>query len=228
MNFGTLYIVATPIGNLEDISYRAIRILKSVSCVYAEDTRVVNKLFTKYNIDTKALSYHQHSSDVLRMEIVKRLVEGEGLAYVSDAGTPGISDPGSELVSFVLAKEPRVKVIPIPGPSAVTAALSVSGFKTTPFMFIGYFPRGKRLKTMQLLINAHCIIVFFERPSRLLRTLIYLKSQLSPHRKIFIGRELTKIYETQYRGTIANVVDEISSDIKSDKGEAVVVLDSTL
>ncbi|MFH1543128.1 MAG: 16S rRNA (cytidine(1402)-2'-O)-methyltransferase, partial [Patescibacteria group bacterium] len=151
--FGDLYIVATPIGNLEDITLRALKTLKEVNFILAEDTRVSRKLLMHYEIDIPTLSYHQHSSDSKKFEILKMLLDGKNLALITDAGTPGISDPGNELIDFILEKEPDIKIIPIPGASAITTALSVSGFKAFNYIFLGFLPKKGNTKLFEWLKN---------------------------------------------------------------------------
>jgi 16S rRNA (cytidine1402-2'-O)-methyltransferase len=256
--FGTLYIVATPIGNLEDVSLRATAILSDVDIVLAEDTRVTRKLvkFVKTydsKLKTKDLkdsllttrypqliSYHQHSSEKRKLEILRYLVEGKNIALVTDAGTPGISDPGNELIAFLLEKEPSIKVVPIPGPSAVTTALSVSGFRSDKYLFLGYFPRKKKSKVIKLikflvkpdqpLAGIKFPIVFFESSRRILKTLRYLEGELGANVQVLVARELTKIHETMYRGSIKTVTKLLDNELLSKnkiKGEIVVVVDRT-
>ena len=134
--FGKLYIVATPIGNLEDMTFRAVSTLSGVDAVLAEDTRVTGKLLKHFDIENRLLSYHHHSKDERKLEILKLLIEGKNLALVTDAGTPGISDPGNELVDFLLDKEPKIEIVPIPGASSLTAALSICGFDVSRFKFL--------------------------------------------------------------------------------------------
>ena len=148
---GTLYIVATPIGNLEDVTLRAIRVMREADLILAEDTRVTGILLKHYDIDKPILSYHQHSDEGKKLQILAELVSGKNLALVSDAGTPGISDPGNELIDYLLEKEPNIKVVPIPGPAAITAAFSASGFKANKFVFIGFLPKKKRTKLFKWL-----------------------------------------------------------------------------
>lgn len=220
---GTLFSVATPIGNLGDISKRAIDTLNSSDLILAEDTRVTRKLLTRYEIKTRVKSYHQHSGENKKLEILKHLIDGKNIALVSDAGTPGISDPGNELIDYLLDKEPKIKVVPIVGPSAITAALSVCGFNASKFTFLGFFPKRKRSKVFSNIQKEKKLVIFFESPKRLLKTLRELQDYIGEERRIFVGRELTKKFEETFRGSISDVIDEIS---KSDpRGEVVVAIE---
>jgi 16S rRNA (cytidine1402-2'-O)-methyltransferase len=220
---GTLYIVATPIGNLEDITLRALTILKEVDLILAEDTRVTRKLLMHYNIDRPLRSYFQRSSGEKKLRILSKLLEGKNVALVSDAGTPGISDPGNELIDFLLENEPNIKIVPIPGASAITAALSVSGFRADKFIFLGFFPKKKRFKLLSRLKNTKMSYAFYESPNRILRTLGELKEHVGNDRRVFVARELTKLHETLYRGKIDEVIERLSED--KIKGEIVVVVE---
>ncbi len=216
---GTLFIIATPIGNLKDITLRALETLKEVDLILAEDTRVTKKLLTHYDIDKDTLSYHQHSNDQKKNEILRLLVEGKNIALVSDAGTPGISDPGNELISFLLDKEPKIKIIPIPGASAVTTALSVSGLRADKFVFLGFLPKKKRSKLFSWLKEGEYTFCFYESPKRILKTLEVLKEEFDG--EVFVARELTKLNETLYRGKINEVKEKLQE--KPVKGEIVVI-----
>ena len=219
---GTLYIVATPIGNLEDLTFRALRILKEVDVILAEDTRVSSKLLSHYDIDTHILSYHQHSSEEKKIEILKLLLDGKNLALITDAGTPGISDPGNELIDFIFKNAPDIKIVPIPGASAITTTLSVSGFKTDKFVFIGFLPKKKRIKLFNWLKSGATSFAFYESPKRITKSLRVLEENFGSDTHIFIARELTKMYETLYRGTIREVEEMIKEGVK---GEIVVVVE---
>ena len=219
---GTLYIVATPIGNLEDLTFRALRILKEVDVILAEDTRVSLKLLSHYDIDTHILSYHQHSSEEKKIEILKLLLDGKNLALITDAGTPGISDPGNELIDFIFKNAPDIKIVPIPGASAITTTLSVSGFKTDKFVFIGFLPKKKRIKLFNWLKSGATSFAFYESPKRIVKSLQVLEENFGSDTHIFIARELTKMYETLYRGTIREVEEMIKEGVK---GEIVVVVE---
>jgi len=220
---GKLYIVATPIGNLGDITTRAIDTLKSVDLVLTEDTRVTGKLLQHFDIQVYLLSYHQHSNDVRKFEILKHLIEGKNLAFVTDAGTPGVSDPGNELIDFLLEKEPEIKVVPIPGPSALTTALSLCGFDVSKFKFLGFLPKKGRTKIFTAISQANEAQVFFESPMRLVRTLGELKDYLEEGRRVFVGRELTKLFESTYRGSITDVLEKLEKERV--KGEIVAIVE---
>jgi len=218
---GKLYIIATPIGNLEDITLRALRIFKEVDLILAEDSRVTKKLLMHYDIDKPILSYHQHSREEKKLEILKNLLDGKDLALVTDAGTPGISDPGNELIEFLKESEPSIKIIPVPGASAVITALSVSGFPTNKFVFLGFLPKKKRKKIFDWLKEGKITFAFYESPKRILKSLDVLYDYF-PEAEIFVARELTKIYESTYRGSIKEVKEKLQKD--TIKGEIVVVV----
>lgn len=225
-----LYVVATPIGNLADISFRAIDVLKNVDLILCEDTRVTSKLLERYEIKTPTLSYHQHSQSQKVEEIVRLLKEGKNLALVSDAGTPGISDPGNKLIKELTDSIiNELKVIPIPGASALTAAASVSGFPTDRFLFLGFPPlKKKRKKFFQEIVSSEYPVIFYESPYRIIKSLRDLErfaqmpKQINADREIVVCRELTKKFETIYRGNIAEVIKEIEKG--KIKGEFVVVV----
>ena len=219
---GALYIVSTPIGNLEDMTLRALRILKEVDFILCEDTRVTKKLLDHYNIQTLTISYHQHSSLQKIDSIVELLQKGKSLALVSDAGTPGISDPGNQLVKEVAEKLPEVSIVPIPGASALTTLASIAGFSMDRFVFMGFPPqKNKRKKFFQELISSPYPVVFYESPHRIQKTLEELK-RLDNKLPIVVGRELTKKFETTYRGTVSQVIEKMAEG--SLKGEFVVVV----
>lgn len=221
-----LFIIATPIGNLEDISLRALRTLKEVDIILCEDTRVTRKLLSRYDIKTPVLSYHQHSSLKKANYIVDLLKEGKDLALVSDSGTPGISDPGNKLIDFLVKKNINLTIIPIPGCSALITAASISGFPMDKFSFLGFPPhKRKRNKFFEELLKIEHPVVFYESPHRIIKTLeeISNKSQefnLNP--QVVVCRELTKKFETIYRGTIDEVIQKIKDD--KIKGEFTVII----
>ncbi|HNU95978.1 MAG TPA: 16S rRNA (cytidine(1402)-2'-O)-methyltransferase [Candidatus Magasanikbacteria bacterium] len=233
---GKLYIIATPIGNLGDITLRALETFKSVDLILCEDTRVTKNLLDHYEINKPLISYHQHSTASKVKEIEKFLAEGKNIALVTDAGTPGISDPGNMLINTVIANTvkqshgiaassatPRneAEIIPIPGPSAVIAALSISGFPTDRFTFMGFPPhKNKRQKYFKEVVEKEETVVFYESGHRILKCLKELKELLDPKRQIVVCRELTKKFETIYRGTI----DEIIEKMKDERGEFVVII----
>lgn len=218
-----LFIVATPIGNLKDISSRALETLQSVDLILAEDTRVTSKLLQHYNISTPAISYHQHSTIKKINQVKEYLKENKKIALVSDAGTPGISDPGNVLISELLKDfETDLQIIPIPGANAAITTLSISGFPTDNFIFLGFPPHKKgretffkKLKTMEQ------TIVFYESVHRIEKALESIIKFL-PDSNICLGRELTKMHETIYRGKPDEVLLKLQRD--QIKGEFVVVI----
>jgi 16S rRNA (cytidine1402-2'-O)-methyltransferase len=217
---GTLYIVATPIGNLEDITLRALRVLKEVDLIAAEDTRHTRKLLSHYNISTPLISYHAHNQASRGPELIRRLESGEAVALVSDAGTPGFSDPGADLVAR--AWDAGVKVEAVPGPAAGLAALSLSGFKGD-ILFVGFLPRGegRRLKMLQDLAAEPRVIIMYESPRRLPRTLTEIAGAM-PHRQVLVVRELTKKFEETWRGPVAEIAVKLQA--MTIKGECALVL----
>lgn len=211
-----LYIVATPIGNLDDITKRALDTLSSVDFILCEDTRTTQKLLNHFDIKTKTISYHQHSTEKKIKEIQELLDCGNNLALVTDAGTPGISDPGNYLIQELN----NIEVIPIPGPSAITTALSISGFATDKFIFLGFPPqKNKRQKYFKELLSYPYTVVFYESCHRILKTLNEIK-ELDDSCMIVVCRELTKKFETIYRGNIKDVINSIDNT----KGEFTIVL----
>jgi 16S rRNA (cytidine1402-2'-O)-methyltransferase len=226
---GNLYIIATPIGNLGDITFRAVETLKSVDLVLCEDTRVAKRLLDHFQIEKTTESYHQHSSLKKTSHISDLLREGKNLALVSDAGTPGISDPGNQLVeSLIQTFGAEIRIIPIPGPSAVAAALSVCGFQSDRFIFAGFPPaKNKRKKFFEEAIRYPFTTVVYESTYRIIRTLEEIEA-LEPDksRRIVICRELTKQFETIYRGTIAEAAANLKKGIT--KGEFVFVIEGRI
>ena len=224
-----LYIVATPLGNLGDITYRAVEILKTVPLIACEDTRVSQALLRAYDIKTKTVSYHQHSSGDKTAWLLDQLKEREELALITDAGTPGISDPGNLLVEAAVKKYgAECEIIPIPGPSAIIALLSVAGLPTDRFLFLGFMPHKKGKETMiKRLIASPETAVFYESTHRIMKTLEKIR-ELMPvgadnNRRFVIGRELTKKFETIYRGNIAEIMKQLAAD--QTKGEFVVAVE---
>jgi len=219
-----LYIVATPIGNLEDISPRAISALNSSDLILAEDTRVTGVLLRKYAINKPMISYHQHSKVGRVSEIIENLKEGKILSLVSDAGTPGINDPGNFLIQEILKELPGLKVVPIPGPNAAIAALSVSGFPSDKFIFLGFPPHKKGRQTFFKKIgDIEETIVFYESKHRILKALKELAEiSKATDRPMMVARELTKQFETIYRGTVGEVVSQLNKT--KVLGEFVVVV----
>lgn len=223
-----LYIVATPIGNLEDITLRALRILKEVDFIICEDTRVTSKLLARYEIQKPLVSYFQHSKLSKIEEITERIIRGENAALVTDAGTPGISDPGGVLIKSLTSKLPSLEVIPIPGPCAAVAALSISGLPTDKFVFMGFPPHKKGRQTFWRNVAAQEeTVVFYESPHRIIKALTELQNYLTTlplnHlTRVVVCRELTKMFESVYRGTINEVLEKVQK--APIKGEYVVII----
>ena len=220
-----LYIVATPIGNLSDITLRALEILKSVDLILCEDTRVSKRLMDHYDISTKLMSYHQHSDDSKVNLLLDKLKEGMDMALITDAGTPGISDPGNKLIEEVVERvSGHCEIIPMPGPSAITTALSIAGVPTDKFLFLGFIPHKKGRETLFSRIDeSQETVVFYESTHRILKTLERLSEILDKKRRVVVCRELTKKFETIYRGDILQVLDELKSG--NSKGEFVVIIE---
>lgn len=246
-----LYIVATPIGNLEDITLRALRILSEVAFVLCEDTRVTSKLLKNYDIKTQTISYHQHSNIQKVDYILKLLAEGKDMALVTDAGTPGISDPGGKLVQAVIERfNEEIKIESVPGPSAITAALSISGIPTDKFIFMGFPPHKKGRQTfIKNIIESVYPVVIYESKHRILKFLDQLalannliekenekidagqkykkgeeKKKIIPVSSIVICRELSKMHETVYRGELDVITKKIKDSAMDQKGEFVVII----
>lgn len=219
---GTLYVVATPIGNLEDITYRAVKILNEVDLVAAEDTRHSRKLFAHFGIQKPLLSYHDHNEQQRQDELLGRLINGEKIALISDAGTPCIADPGYRLIASCHAA--GIKVVPIPGPSALITALSAAGVSTERFTFEGYLPHKAKARTdlFRKLQGEQRTLVFYETPHRLKATLEDLTKILGAERSLVVARELTKMYEEFFRGTVAEAVSRFAREPV--KGELVLVI----
>ena len=216
-----LYIVSTPIGNLEDITIRAINTLKNVDFIEAEDTRHSMILLNKYEIRKPLLSFHSHSGIMKIEKIIENLKEGKSCALITDAGTPGISDPAYSLIKAAI--EENIQIVPIPGPAACLAALVGTGLPMNEFIYIGFLPIKKGRQTLLIsLKDEERTVVFYESPHRIKKTLSQLKEFLGPDRKIVVARELTKIYEEFIRGTIEDAVRHF--DKKEPKGEFTVVL----
>ncbi|SFL84456.1 16S rRNA (cytidine1402-2'-O)-methyltransferase [Pelosinus propionicus DSM 13327] len=220
-NSGVLYLCATPIGNLEDMTYRAVRVLGEVEVIAAEDTRHTRKLLSHFDIHTRLISYHEHNKITRGPELIERLVAGENVAIVSDAGLPGISDPGSDLV--VLAVQAGIRVVPLPGANAALSALVSSGLDTALFSFIGFLPKNKK-KRRELLysfVNSPYTMVFYESPHRIKQTLTELKSAFGD-RSAVAARELTKKFEEFIRGTIESLITHFAE--KEPRGEFTLIV----
>ena len=219
--FGKLYVVATPIGNLEDLTYRALRTLESVSCIACEDTRRTRKLLARYNLKKELISYYHPKEQQKIPKIVHLLKSGHDVALVSDAGTPGISDPGFPLIREAIAQS--IEVIPIPGAAAVTAALSAAGLPTHRFLFVGFPPpKIEAIKKLLRSLKAEpgTIVIFL--PSRKLLMFCSLILEILGERQVVIARELTKIHEEFLRGTPENLISRLSKRVL--KGEATVLI----
>lgn len=219
---GILYVVATPIGNLEDISRRAIRILTEVDLIAAEDTRQTRKLLASLEIHTRMVSYHKDREQAQAAKLLGLLRAGQNLALVSDAGTPGLSDPGAILVRQVLAA--GIELVPVPGPSALAAAVSVAALPGSGFVFLGFLPgkAGERRRLLQPLSAGELPIIFYEAPHRLLKTLRDCL-EVFGDREVFVGRELTKIHEELLHRRLSEVVAEFAAR-REIKGELVVIV----
>jgi 16S rRNA (cytidine1402-2'-O)-methyltransferase len=217
---GTLFVVATPIGNLEDITLRALRVLKEVDLIAAEDTRHTRKLLTHFGISTPLISYHTHNQKTRAPELIQRLQSGQNIALVSDAGTPGFSDPGADLVA--LAWDSGVKVEAVPGPAAGVAARSMSGFKGD-VIFMGFLPQreGKRREMLTRLANEARAVIIYESPRRLNATLEEIAAVMS-NRRVLVVRELTKKFEEAWRGPVKEVAARLAG--REIKGECLLVL----
>lgn len=220
--FGILYIIATPIGNLEDITLRALRVLKEIDTIACEDTRVTKKLLNHYSITTPCISCHQHSDSVKLQALINRLLAGENIALVTDAGTPGISDPGNILVQKAIENE--IQVVPIPGASALGALVSVAGIDMQKFVFWGFPPHKKGRETFfKNVASCEMPVIYYDSPHRVIKNLGLLKS-VSPEKKIIIGRELTKMFEQIVRGSVEDVKKYFSENPEKVKGEFAVIV----
>ena len=218
-----IFIIPTPIGNLGDITFRAVETLKNVDKIYAEDTRTSQKLLSFYKIKTKVYSYHQHNEHKIVDQLVKELNdENISIALISDAGTPGISDPGFLLINR--AKITGIPVFCLPGATALIPAIVQSGFPTDEFYFFGFLPHKKgRKKKLNLLLEKHSTIVLYESPHRLMKLLLELKELDLNKREVSISREISKIHEESIKGSIEQMIEYFSK--KPIKGEIVVVID---
>ncbi|ODS24935.1 16S rRNA (cytidine(1402)-2'-O)-methyltransferase [Candidatus Endobugula sertula] len=222
--FGTLYVVATPIGNLNDMVPRAVDVLQMVDIIAAEDTRHSAKLLQYFGVSTKVIAYHDYSNEQCLQKILNILYQGQSVALISDAGTPLISDPGYKLVS--MSRQSGVAVVPIPGACALIAALSVSGLPSNQFIFEGFLPAktSARIQALKKLKRELRTIVLYESPHRLLDSLADIQRILGDGRHIVIARELTKTYETLLTGKIKDVIDTIKADDNQRRGEFVLLL----
>ena len=223
---GTLSVVATPIGNLGDMTLRGLETLRTCDAIACEDTRVTAKLLARYDIQKPLLVYHAQSGKLATTRVLTLLGEGKHVALVTDAGTPGISDPGSALVAEVRERlGGYVRIESIPGPSALTAALAIAGVPTNEFTFLGFLPHKKGRQTLMKEIAAMSrTVVFYESPHRLAKALTELEGALSATRRVTVMRELTKLYESVVSGTAAELVEYFASHQKEVRGEFVVIV----
>ncbi|RMH34915.1 MAG: 16S rRNA (cytidine(1402)-2'-O)-methyltransferase [Nitrospirae bacterium] len=219
---GKLAVVSTPIGNLEDITFRAVRTLKEVSVIAAEDTRRTQKLCAHYHITTPLTSYHDFNKEEKTPVLINRMIEGADVALVSDAGTPLISDPGYYLITHAVAV--GIPIVPVPGPSAILAALTISALPPDSFIFLGFLPRkrGARAQLLARLADDPRTLIVFESPHRLLNTLELVRETLGS-RRITIARELTKLHEEVVRGTVDEMIEAFRS--RAPKGEITLVIE---
>ncbi len=226
MNKGTLYIIATPIGNLEDITIRALRVLGEVDVVFCEDTRVTGTLLHHYDIGVKMISMNARTEELKIVSATELLKEGKNIAYVSDAGTPGISDPGVRLVSVV--RELGFEVVSIPGASAITSALSIAGVPTNKFTFLGFLPQKKGRQTaLKAISESECTVVLYESTHRILKLLKeFIKVFQESPRTITLARELTKMHEEILQGSAEELLKILESNPQKCKGEFVVIVSS--
>ena len=225
-NMSNFYIVATPIGNMQDITLRALEVLQSVDIILCEDTRTTGKLLERQGFKNNLMSFHAQSKLTKVEKIFELLEEGKNLALVSDAGTPTISDPGALLISQIKERYPETKVIPVPGPSALITALSASGLPTHEFTFLGFLPHKKGRETLFKEIAAsERTVIFYESTHRILKTLESL-DKFCPEKKVCIARELTKIYEEIVTDTAANLFEYLTQNPEKQKGEFVVLVSS--
>jgi len=221
----SLYIVGTPIGNLEDITLRALRVLRETDIILCEDTRVTKRLLEKYKISGKQLfAYNEQKSGASAERVIELLQEGKNIALVTDAGTPGISDPGSMLIQKVREALPEVKIESVPGPSALTAALSIAGVSAHDFVFLGFLPHKKGRETLfKEIAEEKRVVVFYESPHRIMKALESLQ-KYAPEKQITICRELTKIHEEVVRGSASEVLEYFRNNSEKVRGEFVVVV----
>ena len=224
---GRLFIVATPIGNLDDITFRAVEILKSIDIILAEDTRHSKKLLKHLNIEKPIRAFHEHNEREKTKVIISEIRSGKSIALISDAGTPLISDPGYFLVAQ--AKKEGLKVVPIPGPTALITALSASGLASDSFTFLGFLPSKQtaRVKLLKSLVGRTETSIFYESPKRILATLTDMHSIYGDSREVCLAKELTKVFETIQTGSIPNLIDYLTIDQNHQKGEFVILISAT-
>lgn len=218
----TLYLISTPIGNLEDITYRSVKVLSEVTAIFSEDTRVTSLLLNSLNIKKKLIPLHEHNEDLAKERVLEYLKNGKSVALVTDRGTPIISDPGFKTVEYIVQN--NYNVVALPGATAMIPALIVSGIAPQPFLFYGFLNSkdSKRREELQLLKDNECTMIFYEAPHRIKKTLS-LMLEVFGNRKISIAREITKKFETVYRGNLEEIINEIP-----EKGEFVLVVEGQL
>lgn len=219
----TLYVVATPIGNLRDISLRALDVLMAVDVIAAEDTRNSRNLLAHHSITKKMIALHRHNERVASKKILDLLEKGKSVAYITDVGTPGISDPGAILVNLV---KKNYRVVPVPGANAALCALSAAGISTTHFLFYGFLPAstGIRRRKLEELKSLPYTLVFYEAPHRILESVADFSEILEANRQLTIGRELTKMFETIHTGALSDALTWLNADINQQKGEFVLIV----
>ena len=222
MDAGILYIVATPIGNLGDITLRALETLKNVDVVLSEDTRVTGNLLRHFEIHKPLISFHEHTEGDKALKLVERMLAGESMALVTDAGTPGISDPGNVLVARAI--EAGLRVVPIPGANALGAIISVAGIDMREFMFLGFPPHKKGRETFfRGVAESTLPVIYYESPHRVIKNLELLM-ELGPNKKLVLGRELTKVFEEVVRGSVAEVKTYLEGKTGKMKGEFTIIV----
>ncbi|MEI6420526.1 MAG: 16S rRNA (cytidine(1402)-2'-O)-methyltransferase [bacterium] len=219
------YVVATPIGNMEDITYRAVKVLGEVDLILCEDTRVTRNLLSRYAIATATMSYHTQSKLSKIDDIIEMLRQGKNIALVSDAGTPTISDPGYLLIAGIREQLPEVEVVAVPGASAVISALSISGIPSADFTFLGFIPHKKGRQTLfKEIASSERTMIFYESPHRIMKTLESLKEFLPVNKRVVVARELTKMFEQVVRGSAEEVLKYFEDNKDKVRGEFVVLV----
>lgn len=220
--FGKIYVVGTPIGNLQDITLRAIDVFKKVDIVLAETPKTTLKMLSHFGIRKSIFHFFQNPNEKQVKEILKILNEGKDLAIVSEAGTPGVSDPGNKLIDEILKKNKKIQIVPIPGVSAITSAISISGVNTQKFAFLGFVPKTKKSKFWKEVSDFNGTVLFFESTFRIRKTLLEIKEKVINKNKIIIFREMTKIFEEIIRTDFENI-EEAIKDLK-EKGEFTILI----
>lgn len=223
-NQGLIYVIATPIGNLADISARALQILSEVNLIAAEDTRHSKRLLEHFNIHTPQIALHEHNEKEITQRLITRILHGESIALISDAGTPLISDPGYPLIAK--ARAVGIKIVPIPGPCAAIAALSVAGLPSDRFIFEGFLPAQtkQRINRLKELLAETRTMIFYEAPHRILSTLLDMQAVFGKERYVVIARELTKLYETIYGDSLEKLILFLEHDPNQQRGELVILV----